>query len=352
MQKKETSIEVKVGALVLFSLALLVAFVLVLGDFSMSDGFTFDVDFNNAGGLKPGADVAIAGINVGNVQALKFHPNKDHQKDRDQPAVEVRATLRIDPNYADAVRQDSKFYITRRGVLGEPYIEIETTSFDAPQIKQGTVMRGVEPARMDVIVSKATQLLDTLQNLLNDPNIAAKDLIKNTASLMGHLDSVVTDNRKDIDGTIQNTRMTTAEAAKLLAALNFAVEDGSKVRAMLDDAQATAHNARNISTKVNADIAPVMDDVKVTSANARRVSESVGRIVADNEHKIDDSIDNVHASTTNLKQVSKDASTVTGRVAAGQGTIGQLLSDREMYDDMKELLRTIKRRPWKILWKE
>ncbi len=351
MQNKETSIEVKVGALVLFSLALLVAFVLVLGDFSMSDGFTFKVDFNNAGGLKPGADVAIAGINVGNVQKLKFQPNKNKTK-KGAPAVAVRASIHIDKNYADAVRQDSNFVITRRGVLGEPYIEIETNSFDSPQIEEGAIMHGMEPPRMDVIVSKATELLDTLTDLLNDPDVDTKDLIKNTASLMGHLDGVVSDNRKDIDGTIKNTRMTTAEAAKLLAALNFAVQDGSKMRAMLDDAGATAHHARNISAQVDADIAPVMDDVKVTTANARRVSDSAARLVADNEQKIDDSIDNVHASTANLKQVSKDASTITHRVESGQGTVGQLLSDREMYDDMKELLRTIKRRPWKILWKE
>lgn len=349
MQNQETSIEVKVGALVLFSLALLVGFVLVLGDFSMSDGFTFHVDFENAGGLKPGADVAIAGINVGNVKKLKFHPNKD---DGGQPAVEVRATLRIDQEYADAVRQDSEFFITRRGVLGEPYIEIETHSYDKPQVAEGAVLRGVEPPRMDVIVAKATQLLDTLHDLLSDPDIAAKDLISNAASLMAHLDEVIVHNREDIDGTISNTRATTKEAAQLLSALNFAVEDGKKVRRLLADSQATAANARHISAKIDGDIDPLMDDVKVTASNARQVSESVGRIVGDNEQKLDESIANVHSSTENLANLSKNADTVVGRVESGEGTVGQLLADRQMYDDMKELLRMIKRRPWKILWKE
>ncbi|QDG54734.1 MCE family protein [Persicimonas caeni] len=349
MQNKETAIEVKVGALVLFSLGLLVAFVLVLGDFSFSDEFTFHVDFENAGGLKPGADVAIAGINVGNVERLEFQPNKGNEG---QPAVEVRATLRISPDYADAVRQDSEFFITRRGVLGEPYIEIETNSFDAPQVEEGAVLRGVQPPRMDVIVAKATELLDTLDDLLSDPDIPASELIGNAASLMGNLDKVIVDNRQDIDGTIEGARMSTQEAAKLLQALNYAVEEGETLRRTLADAQATAANARAISSKVNGQVDPVIADVRAATENARKVSETAARVLGDNEQKLDESIANVHASTEDLKNISEGASTVVGRIESGEGTVGQLLADREMYDDMKELLRTIKRRPWKIIWKE
>lgn len=349
MQNKETAIEVKVGALVLFSLGLLVAFVLVLGDFSFSDEFTFHVDFENAGGLKPGADVAIAGINVGNVEKLEFQPNKSNEG---QPAVEVRATLRISPDYADAVRQTSEFFITRRGVLGEPYIEIETTSFEAPQVEEGAVMRGVQPPRMDVIVAKATELLDTLDDLLSDPDIPASELIGNAASLMGNLDSVIVDNREDIDGTINGARMSAQEAAKLLEALNFAVGEGEGLRRTLADAEATAANARAISSKVNGEVAPIIADVKVTSKNAREVSETAARLLGGNEQKLDESIANVHASTENLEKASQSASTLVGRIESGEGTVGKLLADREMYDDMKELLRTIKRRPWKIIWKE
>lgn len=349
MQKKESSIEVKVGALVLFSLALLVAFVIVLGDFSFSDQFKFHVDFDNAGGLKPGADVAISGINVGNVEKLKFHPNKD---DADEPAVEVRATLAIQQEYADAVRTSSEFFITRRGVLGEPYIEIETTSFEAPQVEEGAVLRGVQPPRMDVIVSKATDLLDTLNEMFQDPDVPVQDLVGNAASLMGNLDRVIVDNREDIDGTIQNANLTAQEAAQLLAALNVAVGDGQQLRGAVDDASATAANARRISQKVGGQIDPVMADVTATAANARQVSDQVSSLLGNNEQKINDSIDNVYTTTENLEATSQAANTVAQRIEAGEGTVGQLLADREIYDDMKELLRTIKRRPWKIIWKE
>lgn len=351
MQKKETSIEVKVGALVLFSLALLVGFVLILGDFSLSDGFTVHVDFDNAGGLKPGAEVAIAGINVGNVQELQFQPNKDTDK-TGKPAVGVRATLRIDQNYADSLRVDSKFFITRRGVLGEPYIEVETLSLDTALLKDGAIVRGTQPPRLDVIVSKAADLLDTIQDLLTDPSMPTKDLLGNTASLMGHLDELVVANRENIDQTVENTRMTTEEAAKLLTALNYAVEDGKSVQRLLQDAQSTASHTRSITAKVDGKIAPLLDDATITATNAREISDSAKRLLADNEQKIQDTVDNIHATSQNVEAAAGSANTIVARIEKGEGTIGRILADREMYDDVKEILRTIKRQPWKILWKE
>jgi phospholipid/cholesterol/gamma-HCH transport system substrate-binding protein len=352
MQKKETAIEVKVGALFLFSVALLVAFVLVLGDFSFSDGFEFNVEFDNAGGLKPGADVAIAGINVGTVEELRFIRNEEEQTQPEGYAVAVRAKLRVEKKYADAIREDSDLFITTRGVLGEPYIEIVTTDFESPQIDEGAVLRGVDPPRMDLIVAKASELLTVLTDLLDDPDIHAKDLLANTASLMKNLDNFVVDNRGDLDTTVDNVRDGSEEAKQLLAALNVAVEDGEALRATMRDARSTARHAKSIAARVDRDIDPVVDDVVVAAANARNVSESADRLVSGNEAKLNAAVENVHASTENLHKMSDDAQVLVTNVSQGKGTVGALISDREIYDDLKEMLRVIKQRPWKIVWKE
>ncbi len=348
MAQKETAIEVKVGALVLFSLALLVAFVLALGDFSFGEGFTFEVEFNNAGGLKPGADVAIAGINVGKVESLRFNTNPTVA----ESAVGVTATLSVDAEQADAIREDSDFFITTRGVLGEPYIEIVTRSLDAPPIKKGAVLRGVDPPRMDIIVAKASELLTSLTDLLDNPEIQTKDLISNTASLAKTLDGFLKDNRADLDQTVDNVRDGSGEARQLLASLNVAVGDGKSLQGAITDVEKTAANARNITAKVDGKIDPMLDDVTVTAENARKVTESADRLLVDNEAKIAKSIDNVEVSTQRLAVMSEDAQGIVQGVKDGDGTVGALLTDREVYDDLKEMLRIIKQRPWKIVWKE
>lgn len=349
MPQDESSIEVKVGALVLLSLILFVGFVVVLGDFSLSDGFRIHADFDNAAGLKPGADVAISGINVGTVEEVDFEPGAD---DEDGSGVQVRTTLQIDEAYAKTVRSDSELFVSRQGVLGEPYIEIETRSFDAPAAEDGDVFEGTDLPRVDVIVSKATKLLDSLYEMIDDTDADAGKLVASAASLFENVDRALADNRDEIDQTVSGASTSADEASELLAALNTAVGDGQRLEALLADAGATASNARSISESVDGDIDPIVKDTRKATANARDVTDSADRLVTDNEDKIGRSIDNVHETTDNLARSSEGADQIVRRIEDGEGTVGQLLADREMYDDMKELIRSVKRRPWKLLWKE
>lgn len=351
MQKKETAIEVKVGALVLFSTALLVAFVLVLGDFSFREGFQFHVQFDNAGGLKPGADVAIAGLNVGSVTSLEFIKN-ENPATADMSAVAVQATIRLDPRYADAVRHNSRFYITTRGVLGEPYIEVVTRSLDAKPVASGDILRGVDPPRMEIMLARLNELLDTVTTLLDDPDVKLKELVANTSSLFGNLDDIVVRNRDAIDGAVAELHTTTSEASKLLATINSTLDDGRQLRTILNDTQATASNARRLMGRLDSSLDPIVDDATATLGSARRIATTAERALVDREDKILAAIDNLHKSSEDLATVSSDARILISRVSEGEGTVGSLLVEREIYEDLKELLRVIKQQPWKILWKE
>ena len=52
--------EVKVGTLILFALAILMGFVVVMGDMTFEPTYTVYVDFENPGGLQNGAPVRLA----------------------------------------------------------------------------------------------------------------------------------------------------------------------------------------------------------------------------------------------------------------------------------------------------
>jgi phospholipid/cholesterol/gamma-HCH transport system substrate-binding protein len=39
-------------------------------------------------------------------------------------------------------------------------------------------------------------------------------------------------------------------------------------------------------------------------------------------------------------------------VKAGKGTVGALVKDEAVYDDLQELLRDLKHNPWKLFWRE
>ena len=74
-------------------------------------------------------------------------------------------------------------------------------------------------------------------------------------------------------------------------------------------------------------------------------------IAKDSTH-LNATIDNIHTSSDKLVNLSENANKMVAGVSSGKGTVGALLTDREIYDDLKEVMKTIKQRPWKIVWKE
>ncbi|MEM1347212.1 MAG: MlaD family protein, partial [Myxococcota bacterium] len=279
MQKQGIALEVKVGALILFSLGLLAAFIFVLGDFSVGTRFEFYVEFENAGGLKPGADVAIAGINVGNVRELEFVENPKKTR---RNAVAVRTTVTIEPAYADAVREDSEFFITTRGVLGEPYIEIVTESYDAAPVAAGAVLRGVDPPRLDLVVAKVTRLLDALLGVLESPSVSTKDFLIETTKLVETLNVILTDNRDDIDATISGARGSVDEARELLAALHVGVDDGREVRALVQNLSRAAARIEDITARVDGKLDPIVADVEASAKQTRELTAEGKALLAKN----------------------------------------------------------------------
>ena len=66
------SIEVKVGLLILIAIGILTGFVILMGGMSFQPTFKIYADFDNPGGIQPGAPVRIAGVTVGKVKELQF----------------------------------------------------------------------------------------------------------------------------------------------------------------------------------------------------------------------------------------------------------------------------------------
>ena len=88
----QRSMEVKVGALIIVSLALLAGFVIVMGGMSLEPTYRVYVDFDNPGGLQSGAPVRISGVKVGRVTAIEFRGGQINLKTQEpEPPIRVVA---------------------------------------------------------------------------------------------------------------------------------------------------------------------------------------------------------------------------------------------------------------------
>lgn len=84
--------------------------------------------------------------------------------------------------------------------------------------------------------------------------------------------------------------------------------------------------------------------LRETILHLSRITRTLDRALAGRESNIRDSIANLDASTAHLKNVLK-------RIDAGEGTTGKLVTSEELYQELLELVKDLKRHPWKLLKK-
>jgi phospholipid/cholesterol/gamma-HCH transport system substrate-binding protein len=336
----ERSVEVKVGALILVSLAILGVFILVMGGLTFQKTYAVYVDFDNPGALQSGAAVRIAGVKVGSVEELQFIGRVDPGTGR---RVLVRAKVGIERRVRESVHSDADFYVTSQGVLGEQFLAIDPGSPDKPALAEGAVVKGIDPPRLDLFLAKAYEMLDTMLGGLKNNREALGDIIANTAGLLRGLNVIVSGNRERIDRIVANVEQATVEAKELAHDARTNYVDNPKLLRTVD-------NIDKLTEQIQKDAGPMLADAREALANLNRLSATVGD--AKEQEKIRRALGDVAQLAERANATAADAQAIVAHIKKGKGTIGALVMDEEIYDDMQEMIRDLKHNPWKFLWRE
>ena len=342
---RERGLEFKVGLLILVSSAIFLGLIFVLGNLSLSSGFTIHVDYDYVGSLQPGAPVKLSGIKVGKVKAVELFGGREdpaiHQR------VQVRVTAWVEDRVSDAIRGDAEFFINTAGVLGEQYLEIVPgKDWDHPPIKPGTIVHDPhfvhDPPRTDLVVARLYEVLDGVSSVLRDDRDAIKHLLANGASAVAEVNQLLADNRAQIGELIGATTAVAKEGRTTLARVNAGLGDGRPVASLIasaDGALATAKSS--LQTLTPGAAALITDATRVTGL----VTEQ--RLVG-----VDHALDSAATAASRAGALLDNANGAVTDLRAGKGTAGALLSRDELYTDLRELIRDLKRNPWKLFWKE
>ncbi|MDB4956007.1 MAG: Mammalian cell entry related domain protein [Myxococcales bacterium] len=342
---RERGLEFKVGLLIVISSAILVAFIFVLGNLSLRSGFTVYVDFDYIGSLAPGAPVKVSGIKVGKVGEVEFvGGKKDPKLDK---RVQVRVRVWIEDRARDSIRSDAEFFINTAGVLGEQYLEIVPGhDWEHPAIAAETVFHGPpwvhDPPRTDLVVARLYEVLDGVSSVLHDDRDSIKNLLSNSSNAVKEINEQLVANRKQIGELIGNGADLAKEAKTTLAKVNSGLGDGRPIANLVADADSTLKAAQTTMTTLTPSAQALMTDAtRVTKIiTEERIDKAIGAAdkAASAAGKAGGLIDNVNGLVTDLR--------------AGKGTAGALLARDELYSDLRELIRDLKRNPWKFFWKE
>jgi len=286
--------------------------------------------FDNAEGLRIGAPVRLSGVDIGNVTNIVI------VRENDKQLTPVQVTMKVTTKYNFNLRKDSVVSLETAGVLGETYMDINSSQAVDAQAQNGdTLKTSVHPdfnevvrssqstlQNMDALLKRADRILafaesgkGSLGKLIYDPT-----LYDRLSQTVGELKSVVDEIAKG-QGSLGQLINSNDAYNKFVATLD-------RMNAVVDDLQAGKGTAGKFLKDPS-----LYNNANETVANLKKVSEDLqagkgtaGKLLKDEElaNKIDTTMTKLAALTSDLE--------------AGKGSAGKLLKDETLYNNANHML--------------
>ena len=329
--------ELKIGVMAVAALALTAMLVVAVGGAS---GFAWEryglkTTFANVQGLKAGAIVRIAGVEVGKVTKVEL------------VGAGVEVHLSIKEENQSRVTTESYASLGAMSLLGEPLIDVSPSSAGTP-LKEGDTLRSKKPA---------SQLSDVAETA-NDGIVQATALLKDIREGKGSVGKLFTEDKlyRDLNAFVESANEVTASINKGKGTLGKLTNDPRAY----NELQAALSNLQEMTRKINAgegSIGQLLKDdqlaksltatsshVEQVSARLTRTDNTAGKLL--NEKEL---YDKLNSTVSRLDELTKNLN-------EGKGTAGQLLHDTKLYDTMntaaneiKSLIADIRKDPKKYL---
>jgi len=142
---KRTTLELGVGIFVLAGLACLAYLAIHLGKMEvLGSGYQLTAEFDNVSGLKVGASVEVAGVEVGRVESIRLSPT-----DQAQVVLSLEKGLKV---YADAIAS-----IRTKGIIGDKFVKLSPGGTEQLLPPGGKIRDTESSVNFEELISKYIQ---------------------------------------------------------------------------------------------------------------------------------------------------------------------------------------------------
>jgi len=342
MPKKTT--HVRVGLFVAVALAVLIVTVFVIGqERSMFTSKTrLYTSFTDINGLVEGAPVRLAGVDVGRVKAIAF------ADDLERP--EARVELAIENRYMTRVRRDSRAYIDSKGLLGDKIINLTVGSSSAPRLEDGDFVTPGQGVSLEALAKR----VEGTATAIGDAALAAQGAVGNLAS------PEITENVRRITDALASVLEEVQYGDGIAHQVVYDPVSADQVAAIFANLADASAKARSAAGRFDGALARVERGPGTLNALVygeqgaealvewRRAGAGVAELADQLNHGdglapalLHDEagrtlVRDLTEFTSRLNRLSRD-------VERGRGTLGGLMVDPSIYEDMKTVLGNIER---------
>jgi phospholipid/cholesterol/gamma-HCH transport system substrate-binding protein len=337
--------EIKVGLFVLVGLVVFGLVIFLIGDerqaFERKDAYS--AVFDDVQGLKRGSTVRMGGVDVGAVTDVRYSDDPDDLK--------LYVEFTVVRGEARRIRTDSFVFIDNKGLLGDKMVTLKAGTPGAERIPAGGTIP-TKPAK-DIadmvgqvanISAKAETVMGNLEKttgamseerFTQDVQGSVRSLhnvLKNLDEGNGYASKLLKDpvEAERLSRTLTNLERATVELNQTLRGVNAIVH-------RVQSGPGFAHDVLygDAPTKTVASFGNAADELALTLKGVREGNGPAKSLIYGDD-KSQELMGNINAMSRDLRQI------VAG-VRAGKGTVGALLVDPSVYEDLKMVLGNVER---------
>jgi len=295
---KNINTDLKVGLFIVAGFVVLFFMTFKIGGmpfFSSNGGRFISVYFNTISGVSEKSHVKMAGVGIGKVRSITLEGRK------------AKVTIDLDADYRIPV--DSTATIRSAGLLGEKYIEI-IPGADGTYLKNGeSLAKSIDPTNIDEMMQKLSLVFDDVKTLSHALSKFFSDdetggglhtIIDNLAEITNSMSRLMTANEEKLDSIIANAE----QAMELMKEI-------------------LGENRENLTSGI---------------ADFREASGNLNEVINDNREDFRLAMKNLKESSEKLDGIMGSIKQVSAKIEKGEGTLGRLIQDEELYDNINETL--------------
>jgi len=342
--EREKRVIIRAGLFIAFGLALagLVIFVIGKERRLFEEENVYTGAFENVDGLALDSPVRLGGLTVGKVSKISFAPDLGDKR--------IIVTMEISNRFQDRIRSDSVARVTGRGVLGDKAIDISLGSPEKDVIPNKGEMNTGTSGDISSLLKATGEVIDNAVNITRD--------------LRSGVQSYTTPEiRSDVTQLIRSARNIMAEIENGKGPAHVLIYDkksSEEIKTLLSRASEVALRLDDAVTKVDVLLGDIKNgegslhaliyDKRIATAvnELGSAADELAKLIHDAKNSKDGAVyqlvyGDAKTLLADLSQSAADIRAITGKVKAGEGSLGALVNDPTVYEDLKDLLGNLKR---------